>query len=80
MQKALQIGNSVGVIIPQPIRGETGLNPGVPVEIKKQGKGIFILPKTTQKKKASGVNTRFAKMVDEFLTEHQDVLEELAKR
>lgn len=78
-QKVVQIGNSIGVVIPQPISDDIGIRRGTRVRIEKQGKGVYIVPKKP-KIKSAGVNTKFAKMVDEFITEHEDVLRELAKR
>lgn len=78
VQKLIQIGNSVGVIIPQVFRNEAGLKPGDEVEVKLKG-GDVVLSKP-RKNLARGVNAKFMKMVDEFINEHEDVLKELAHR
>lgn len=78
MQKLIQIGNSVGVIIPQVFRSEAGLRPGDEVEVKLKGNDVVL--SKSKKELAGGVNAKFMKIVDEFITEHEDVLKELAKR
>ena len=76
-QRVIQIGNSVGVVIPQLLRKETGIKVGDKIVVKKKGANIIL---SSLKKKTRGVNAKFMKMVDDFVTEHQDVLKELAKR
>jgi len=70
IQQTIQIGNSVGVVIPKNILTEKSIKVGdkVQVEIKPLKKSI------------GGVDTKFMKMVDEFIEEHKDVLEQLAHR
>ena len=70
IQQTIQIGNSVGVVIPKNILIEKNIKVGdkVQVEIK------------SIKKSVGGVDVKFMKMVDEFIEEHKDVLEQLAKR
>lgn len=76
-QKVITIGNSVGVIIPQALRD--GIKPGDNIIIKKdKNKWVISLP--SKRKISGGVDVKFMKMVDEFITEHEDVLQELAKR
>jgi len=75
-QKVITIGNSIGITIPQPLRD--GLQSGDKVKlVRKADKITITLPSAT---KDYGVDTKFAQMVDEFITEHKDVLEALAKR
>lgn len=77
-QHLIQIGNSVGIIIPQVLREEAGLKPGDKVEVKMKGKSLVL---SKQKKKVTGdVDEKFMKMLDEFTKTHEDVLEELATR
>lgn len=77
-QRAIQIGNSVGIILPQLLREEVGINVGDEVIVEKRnGQIVLSAPK---KKLASDIDAKFAKMVDAFITEHEDVLKELAKR
>lgn len=77
-QSVIQIGNSVGVILPKNVREEVGLKVGDRVVVEKKENKIVLSP--TKKKFLTGVDVKFMKMVDDFATEHQDVLEELAKR
>lgn len=77
-QKLIQIGNSAGVIIPQELRREIGVKPGDKVIVQKKGSQIVI--SSAKKRLAGGVDSKFMKMVDEFIDEHEDVLTELAKR
>ena len=69
-QTVIKIGNSVGVVIPKGTVQEKNIKVGDKVQID-------IKP---LKKSSSGVNPRFMEMVDEFMEEHKDVLEALAKR
>lgn len=70
MQQAIQIGNSVGIIIPKNVLEEKGIKIGdkLHVDIKPIEKSV------------SGVDIKFVKMVDEFIEEHKDVLEQLAHK
>jgi len=70
IQQTIQIGNSVGVVIPKNILREKNIKVGdkVQIEIK------------SIKKSVGGVDAKFMKMVDEFIEEHKDVLEKLAQR
>ena len=70
VQQLISIGNSVGVIIPKNILKEKNIKIGDQVELDIK----------TIKSSASGVDVRFMKMVDEFIEEHKDVLQSLAKR
>lgn len=79
-QTVVQIGNSAGVIIPKTYRDEINIKVGDPLVIKRQNGSLIITPQKTKKNLLGGVNAKFMKMVDEFATEHQDVLKELAKR
>lgn len=78
MQKLIQIGNSVGIIIPQVFRNEAGLKPGDKVEVRLKGNDVVL--SRSKKELSGGVNAKFMKIVDDFITEHKDVLNELAKR
>lgn len=78
LQKIIRVGNSAAVVLPQSIRRETGLAPGTQISIERKGKNVVISP--SGQKIAKGVNAKFMKMVDEFISDHEDVLRELAKR
>lgn len=78
LQRMIQIGNSVGIILPKNLREETGFKIGDKVIVEKKNNKIVLSP--AKKKSSAGVNAKFMKMVDDFATEHKDVLEELANK
>ena len=75
--KIRKIGNSAGVLLPKTVREEAGLKLGDAVMVGMRGQDILISPKKEKKKV---IDTKFAKVVDEFMNEHEDVLKELSKR
>lgn len=77
-QKLYKNGNSVAVTIPKDYLKYLNLRDGSQVLVKQKGRNILISPKKVNK--ASGINARFMKMVDDFVEEHKDVLQELAKK
>lgn len=78
-QTVIKIGNSAGVILPQSIREENNIQIGDTIDFTPTGvKGKIVLAKTKNKTKKPTITTKFAQMVDEFMTEHEDVLRELA--
>lgn len=76
-QKLYRNGNSVAVTIPKEYLIQLNLKDGAEVMVKKVGKDIVVTPKKDSR--ISGINTKFAKMVEEFIDEHEDVLRELAQ-
>lgn len=78
-QTIIKVGNSAGIVLPQGIRKDIGLEIGDSVKISKGKKGEIVVSKA-RKIKTGGVNAKFMKMVDEFIVEHEDVLKELANR
>ncbi|HSD98808.1 MAG TPA: AbrB/MazE/SpoVT family DNA-binding domain-containing protein [Patescibacteria group bacterium] len=79
-QTVIKIGNSVGIILPQSLRKEHDIRIGDVINLNPKDNGTILLSKVKKMKKLSGLNPRFAQMVDSFMTEHQDVLQELAKK
>ena len=77
-QTVIKVGNSIGVVIPTSLRDQNGIKSGRKVNLKQVKEGILIIPSKTQL--AGDVDPKFAKMVDEFITEHEDVLKELAHK
>jgi len=75
-QTVIQVGNSIGVVIPQHL--QTNLKAGDKVIVDKKQNGIIITP--VKKQQAGGVDAKFMKMVDEFIAEHEDVLKTLANK
>lgn len=70
IQQLISIGNSIGIIIPKNVLKEKNIKLGDKVELD-------IKP---IKPTAKGVDIRFMKMVDDFIEDHKDVLQKLAKR
>lgn len=77
-QKLYKSGNSVAVTIPKEYLEELNLKEGKLVVVEKRGQELVVTPKKAVP--ASGVNQKFAKMVDEFINEHEDVLQELSRK
>ncbi len=77
-QKLYRNGNSVAVTIPKEYLEDLNLKEGNTVVVKTAGKSVIITPK--EEKLAVDVDSKFAKMVDEFINEHRDVLQELSKK
>ena len=77
--RVVQIGNSGGILIPKETRRVMGIRIGEKVSADLKDKKLTIVNPKVNKAK-SGVNTKFAKIVDEFMDEHEDVLAKLAKR
>ena len=76
-QKLYKNGNSVAVTIPKDYLKSLGLRDGSQVVVRQRGKELVVAPKKIVK--SSGVNSKFMKMVDEFMNAHEDVLKQLAK-
>jgi len=70
VQQTIQIGNSVGVIIPKNVLKEKNIKVGDKIEIDVK----------SVKKVAGEVDVKFMKMVDEFVKDHKDVLATLSNR
>lgn len=77
-QTVIKVGNSVGVVIPVNLREQNDIKSGGKVVLKQVKEGILITP--SRKQLAGDVDVKFAKMVDEFISEHEDVLKELAHK
>jgi len=76
IQTLYKNGNSVAVTIPRQYLEELNLKEGSEVVVEKQGKELRISSKN--KALAPDVDAKFMKMVDEFVTDHEDVLKALA--
>ena len=76
IQTLYKNGNSVAVTIPRQYLEELNLKEGSEVVVEKQGKELRISSKN--KVLAPDVDAKFMKMVDEFVTDHEDVLKALA--
>lgn len=77
-QKLYKSGNSIAVTVPKEYLEELNLKAGTQVEVKRRGQELVLTPKS--KPMAVGVDQKFAKMVDDFINEHEDVLRELSQK
>jgi len=77
-QKLYKNGNSVAVTIPKDYLRELNLRDGSQVVVKKEGSELIISSK--KKELAQDVDSKFMKMVDEFINDHEDVLRELSQK
>lgn len=78
MRKVFKNGHSLAVTVPKAYAHQLSIRDGSQVEWKKTNQGLTLIPQ--KKIKIAGVDSKFAKMVDEFIDEHKDVLQELSKR
>ncbi len=76
MPKVFRNGNSLAVTVPKAYAHQLNIRGGSKVEWEETKKGILLVPQES----ISKVDSKFAQMVDEFMTEHEDVLTELSKR
>jgi len=76
-QKLYKNGNSIAVTIPKEYLKEYNMRDGTEVVVENRD-GVLINPK--KQKVVASVDPKFARMVDEFINDHEDVLAELAKR
>jgi putative addiction module antidote len=78
IQTLYKNGNSIAVTIPRQYLEELNLKEGSEVVVEKQGKELRISSKN--KVLASDVDVKFMKMVDDFVSDHEDVLKKLAAK
>lgn len=78
MRKVFRNGNSLAVTVPKAYAHQLNIRSGSKVEWKATEKGLLLKP--IKVVATSKVDAKFAKMVDEFIRDHEDVLQELAKR
>lgn len=77
-QKLYRTGNSISVTVPKEYLKDLNLRIGSEVMVEKNGQKLTVTPKI--RTLASGVDQRFVKMVDEFINDHEDVLQKLSNR
>lgn len=80
--KVIQIGNSVGVVIPAPLRGKIGLKPGDKVEVKEGAYRDEVIIRKNGKKitKRSTITPEFMSWLEGFNKRYSSALKELAKK
>ncbi len=77
MRKVFKNGNSLAVTVPKAYAHQLSIRDGSQVEWKQTSKGLVLI---LQKKAKVGIDQKFAQMVDEFINDHEDVLQELSHR
>lgn len=77
-QKLYKTGNSISMTVPVEFLKDLNLRDGSQVVVEKSGFKMIVMAKT--KALALGVDLKFARMVDEFINDHEDVLQELSNR
>lgn len=78
IQTLYKNGNSVAITIPKQFLDELNLKEGSEVVVEKKGDELRILSKA--KSLAVDVDPKFMQMVDEFVSDHEDVLKVLANK
>lgn len=78
MGKVFKNGNSLAVTVPKAYAHQLSIRDGSRVEWKETTRGLTLIPQ--KKIKIPGVDAKFAKMVDQFIEDHKDVLQELSHR
>lgn len=78
MRKVFRNGNSLAVTVPKAYAHQLSIRDGSKVEWKQTTQGLTLIPQ--KRTKVAGVDSKFAKMVDEFIKEHKDVLQELSQK
>lgn len=79
MPKVFKNGNSLVVSVPKSYAHQLSIRGGVEFDWKKTNAGLLLVTKKKITKKAE-IDAKFARMVEEFIDEHEDVLKQLAKR
>lgn len=77
IQKTYRNGNSVAVTIPKDYLTELNFTSGSTVSVEKKGRTLVITP---HREKEPVVDAKFMQMVDEFASDHADVLRQLAHK
>lgn len=75
--RLVQIGNSVGITIPQAMRKKYALKKGQKVVFEENSEGDLILRSSLKKGK---MDTNFKKWWDKFIEENGQILDELEVR
>ena len=78
MGKVFKNGNSLVVTVPKAYAHQLSIGNGSQVEWKNTKEGLLL--KHDKPIKVKGVDQKFAQMVDEFIHDHEDVLQELSHR
>lgn len=77
-QKVIQIGHSVGVIIPQALQKGSRLNPGEKVVIERDYMSDSFIVRKKGNKKHSSITPEFVHIVESVNKKYRKALQELA--
>lgn len=77
-QKLYKNGNSLAVTIPRQYLEDLNLKEGSEIIVEKTGDSLRIIAKKNVL--APDVDEKFMKMLDSFITDHEDVLNQLASK
>ena len=77
-QKLYRNGNSIAITIPRQYLEDLNLKEGSEIVVEKEGNSLRITAK--ENILAPDVDTKFMKMLDAFITDHEGVLQELAHK
>lgn len=78
VQRIYRNGNSLAITIPQQYLKDLDLQEGSEIVVEKEEDTLRIASK--KKILAQDVDIKFMKMLDSFITDHEDVLQNLAKK
>ena len=77
MGKVFKNGNSLAVTVPKSYAHQLSIRSGSEIKWEKIDEGLLL--KSSKKTEVAGVDQQFAQMVDGFINEHNDGLQELYK-
>ena len=77
-QKVIQVGNSIGIVIPQQLR--TGFKPGDKVVVEKDTDGTILVNAYGKKHARSSVTPAFFSIVEKVNKRYAAALRELANK
>lgn len=80
-QTAMQIGNSVGMVIPQPLRKQIGIKAGTKLDVQLDASGhAFIVHLVGPRTNISSITPEFKDWLDKFNKRYFKALKELATK
>lgn len=79
MGKVFRNGNSLAVTVPKAFAHQLSIRDGSKIQWAQKNNGLLLL-KTEKIAKTHSVDKKFAQMVDEFINDHEDALQELSSR
>lgn len=80
--RVVQIGNSIGVVIPKSLRRKIGLKPGDKVEVDEGSYNDEVIIRKNEKKtvKRSTITPEFMSWLESFNKRYSSALKELAQK